>query len=88
MTALCEFLYALQKAVVYFVKLSSGVCGLDLSCNLSFWGRECGAYCAVVGDHAVKKAWSKRGKVRLTQLASFFTAENCKLFLYSRKAVE
>jgi len=74
-TALCELLCVIQRAAVYFVYLSFGFCCLDLSYNFSFCRRKCGAYCAVGGDHAVKKALSKRSDMRLTQFASFFTAE-------------
>ena len=75
-TALCELLYVIQRAAVYFVYLSSGFCSLDLSYNFSFCRWECGAYCAVwEGGHAVKKASSKRSDMRLTQFASFFAAE-------------
>lgn len=51
------------------------ICLLDFLYNFSFWGQECGAYCALGGVHVVKKASSKRSYIRLTQFASFFAAE-------------
>jgi hypothetical protein len=63
----------------------AGFCDLDLSCNLNFWGREYGAYCAVVGAHAGKKAGHKRDNGRMTLFASFLIAEICKFVCALRR---
>jgi len=87
-TALCELLNVIQTVAVYFVYLSSGFCGLDLSYNFSFADENVeptvqwrGGPCSQEGFE--QKKWYETGSVFI-----FLCSWDLEICVCSKKAVE